>query len=358
MVKGNKPFRGTGARRTLAKVRRDLKMKTKHRPAATRRNATIVLAQGAAAVPRRNFGTSTVSNGRKNMSVASMVKCLDARVPKTLGLPRAVGPYTVIRTSTLHQSRSNFVMFCPFTSETAAQNAWLNWCGVESIDSTDPVNAPTNTRPILMPLQSLGSAAEVVPAAMTVQVMNPNSLQTADGVFAMTRVNQQMTVGGATYSYDELIQRVVSFYTPRLLTGGKLALRGVKCNSYPLNMNEYADFQSLVTTSTAPFTWDTGETAEDDSRRQPSALAPIVFVQNNTSPATLEFLVTIEWRVRFDPGNPATASHVHHDTLSDEAWNAVVKTMSAVGHGVEELTEDIAEMGALAYGAERFAALL
>jgi hypothetical protein len=59
----------------------------------------------------------------------------------------------------------------------------------------------------------------------------------------------------------------------------------------------------------------------------------------------LEFMVTIEWRVRFDPGNPATATHTHHDTLGDEAWNGLIRAACAVGHGVEELSEDVAAAG-------------
>ena len=348
-----------GAKKILARVRKDLmKKKVKkamQRPIATRRNATVVLAQGAAAVPRKNFGTHVAS---KNSNPRALAKCLDARIPKTLGLPRAVGPYTIIRTTRLFQTDSSFVMFCPFVSETPTQNVWLNWCGIQAVDSEKPINGENNTSPITMPLSELGTAAEVVPAALTVQVMNPASLQDAEGVFAMTRVNQQLMLGGNSSSYELLMQQIISFYTPRLLTGGKLALRGVKSSAYPLNMNEYASFQALVSTSSDPFTWDSPVTAENDSKRQPAALSPICFIQENKAPQTLEFLVTVEWRVRFDPGNPATASHMHHDTLSDEAWNAVVKTMSSMGHGVEELTEDVAEAGALVDGAMRVGAML
>ena len=94
------------AARVLNKVRKDLKLKKsggKAKP-MTRGNATIVLAQGALGVPKRNFGTKKQKPGK---SIATMVKCLDARVPRTLGLPRAVGPYTVIRTTKLHQSSAD-----------------------------------------------------------------------------------------------------------------------------------------------------------------------------------------------------------------------------------------------------------
>ncbi len=309
----------------------------------SRRNATVVLAQSAVAAPKRNFG-SKVKGSRGRASVASLRRCLDARIPRTLGLPRAVGPYTVIRTTALHTSSAEFILFCPFMADSLSVGAytpsWLDFCGVEDVAATSDITAPTNTRPIRMPMLGLGSACEVVPAALTVQLMNPASLQTADGVFAMTRVNQQLMLGSspAGLTWQEMGARVIAFYSPRMLTGGKLAIRGVKCSSYPLDMNEYASFCPVLQHSGADFQWNT-------NMFRPAALAPIVFVQENAVPKQLEFMVTIEWRVRFDPGNPATASHTYHETLSDEAWNGLIKSVSNAGSGVEELAEDVATFG-------------
>ena len=123
-----------------------------------------------------------------------------------------------------------------------------------------------------------------------------------------------------------------------MLTGGKLALRGVKCSSYPLDMSEYSHFAPMLHFGGEAFAWST-------NALRPAALAPIVFVQENAQPKTMQFLVTMEWRVRFDPANPATASHTYHETLPDECWNGVVKAASNAGHGVEELGEDAATLG-------------
>lgn len=313
------------------------------RPGAfARRNATNVLAQGALAVPRRNFGTRKLGNVKN--SIPRLLKCLDARIPRTLGLPRAVGPYTVIRTTKLHQSISKFLMFCPFMSQDWNKpNTWYDWCGVESVAHGSDITAANNTKCINMPMMGLGSACEVVPASMTVQVMNPNSLQNADGVFAMTRVNQQMMLGEspAGVTYDEIVSRVISFYAPRLLTGGKLALRGVKSSAYPLDMSEYSSFAPI-----RQFGGPSGSTFTWGPFYRPAALSPIVFINNTAADSTItEFMITIEWRVRFDPGNPATASHTHHDVLSDDAWNEVVKAASTAAHAVEELAEGTADAG-------------
>lgn len=334
------------AGRILRKVRRDLKMKNgSRRPrvgggGGLRGNAVSVLAQGAVAAPRRNFGTQK-TNGS---SLAAMKMCLDARIPRTIGLPRAVGPYTVIRTTVLHTSSAKFVMFCPFVNNDSSINdtKWLTWCGIESVSGGVPIVGTSNTRPISMPMSSLGGACEVVPAALTVQVMNPASLQTADGVFAMARVNQQMSLGNssALLTYNDVATRVISYYSPRILTGGKLAIRGVKCDAYPLNMSEYSQFMP-ITGFAAPFTWS--------NNQRPAALSPIVFVQENGTQVgdnkPIDFMVTMEWRVRFDPGNPATASHTHHDITSDSTWNSLVKHMSTGLHAVEEIAETVANVG-------------
>ena len=318
------------AARDLRKVKKDLKAKPKGRQ-MQKKNATIVLAQGAVAVPKKNFGTKAF----KGNSARAMIKALDARLPRTLGLPRAVGPSTVIRTTRLISSSAKFVMFAPFYDTSVGK--WLDWCGIESVVGTSDVTAASNTLPINMPLAHLESACQIVPAALTVQVMNAASLQSAMGVFAMTRVNQQLDLGSSVgISYDEMAARVISFYSPRMLTGGKLSLRGVKCSAYPLDMSEYSDFASIVSNSGA-LTWD--------NSKRPSALSPIVIAQENTTSQALEYMVTIEWRVRFDPGNPATASHTYHDSLPDAVWNDVIKMASAAGHGVEELSEDVAAAG-------------
>lgn len=344
MAKG----KGRFALRALRKVRKDLKIKKNGNGNGrglpmSKRNATIVLAQGAMAAPKKNWGGGQPAG----KSIAAMVACLDARIPRTLGLPRAVGPYTVVRTTSLHESAASFVMFCPFYNE--VDNKWYDWCGVEGVSAALGVSATNNTRPINMPMLGLADACEVVPAALTVQVMNPNALQSAHGVFAMARVNQQLQFGGsaAALTWNEVAARVISFYSPRLLTGGKLCLRGVKGNSYPLDMSEYAKF-APIGEHAGLFTWG--------NATRPAALAPIVFVQENATNAHLQFMVTIEWRVRFDPGNPATSSHTFHDTLAYSDWNRIIKSASSAGHGIEELSEDVAIAGSMAYTAGSYLA--
>lgn len=331
-------------KKTLRKVRKDVGLKRSAK--VSKKDATIVLAQGVTAPPKKNFGSKATG---RSPSIRECVECLDARVPRTIGLPRAVGPYTVMRTTRLIGSDADMLIFCPFLNSIASGHAearWNDWCGVASVNGALNVTDPGNTLPINMPMSYLGPACEVVPAALTVQVMNPSALQSADGIFAMGRVNQQLDLSTSFATWNEMKARFISFYSPRLLSAGKLSLRGVKCDSYPLDMSEYSSFRNIENLS-GPVHWV--------SNLKPAALAPIVFIQNNTTRVEIQFMVTIEWRVRFDPGNPATSSHVQHDTTSDSVWNSVIRTMSAVGHGVEELAEGVSAVGSLARGAARLA---
>jgi len=331
-----------GMKKTLAKVRKDLKLKKTSKNRSGRTAATIVLAQGAVAPPRKNFGTR--SAGKKS-NPSTLARCLDARVPRTLGLPRAVAPYTVIRTTKMHRSTSSVLLFGTFMNEQTAGTHWRNWCGIEAVDSSLAIDAADNTKAITMEMSSIGYGACLVPSAITVQVMCPKPLQIAGGLFAMCRVNQNMDVGGSARTYDNLRDTIISYFSPRMLTGGKLALRGVKCSAAPMDMGEYSDFCPLEASTDHTFTWYS-------ATGRPAALTPIAFVRDaESADEPMSFMITVEWRVRFDPQNPAAASHTHHDTLSDEAWNQVQKTMAMAGHGVEELAQDATEAGAMGYGA-------
>jgi len=210
------------------------------------------------------------------------------------------------------------------------------------LDATKAFDDGTNTVFVDSPLGSLGHGAEIVPSKYTVQVMNPQALNNASGLFMMTRVNQQLALGGTTGTWDELARNVVSYYTPRILTGGKLALRGVVSSGYPLNMNEYATFAPVMQQP------EVATGGKWQTNMNPGALSPIVFLNETTAdtPVGVEFLVTMEVRVRFAPLNPATASHTYHAPMSDTAWNDLIKGASSLGHGVMDIVESVADAGA------------
>jgi len=167
--------------------------------------------------------------------------------------------------------------------------------------------------------------------------MNRNPLQTTSGIVAMGRVNQSLQMSDEVDSWFALGQKFISFYSPRLLSAAKLALRGVRSQTYPLDMTDYAQFDPIIQANQNPFDWN--------ANINPTPFAPIVVFQPDAETVALDYLVCIQWRVRFDPLNPATASHRFQPQSSDEAWGHVIKSMSEAGHGVEDIVDSIANVG-------------
>lgn len=84
----------------------------------------------------------------------------------------------------------------------------------------------------------------------------------------------------------------------------------------------------------------------------PVGFAPIVFVNAGTTDSegvitreTIEFVVTTEYRVRFDFNHPASAAHVQHPIASDATWNSLMQKAVSLGHGVMDIADVVADLG-------------
>jgi hypothetical protein len=172
--------------------------------------------------------------------------------------------------------------------------------------------------------------ARLTPAAFTVKVMNPEALQTTSGIVYIGRAKQMLNPGGSTRTWDELANELISYSTPELCAAGRLALRGVKVDAVPYDMNSLADFRPLAQGTNIPFTWSNDEVLYD-------GFAPIfVYNPNNVE---LQLMICCEWRVRFDPSNPAYATHTYHRPSTTGYWDRVQRIGSALGNGVMDLAE-------------------
>eukprot|EP00959_Pyramimonas_sp_CCMP1952_P399469 8369809-Pyramimonas_sp.AAC.1 len=69
----------------------------------------------------------------------------------------------------------------------------------------------------------------------------------------------------------------ISFMRPRLMSAGKLSLRGVQADPYPLNMNSVSSFRPFSQRPAGNFTWS------GSSRLSPEGWAPIVVVNQGGS---------------------------------------------------------------------------
>ena len=324
------------------KLKNGKKLRPAKRTQAARRpgirdRATGVLAQGVGAVPRKPFGSTDLA---RKLTLA----CWDAKSQIHLGLPRPVGPYTTVRVTRRFSSPSTALLFGTFKYDNSHPGSvqagkWSNMVCAEAVDPANPINGTTNTVKVSSPLTFLSagtSGATCTPSAFTVQILNPEALQTTTGIVYAGVMNTQAMIGGRSESWTDYFNRFVNFQSPRLLSAAKLALKGVQISSYPLDMNAISDFTQLQQETDANI-------AFDNNAPEPQGWTPIMVM--NPDAVRLEYLVTTEWRVRFDLQNPASAGHQYHQMQTDSTWNEMTKRAVALGHGVRDIAEVVADLG-------------
>jgi hypothetical protein len=241
------------------------------------------------------------------------------------------------------------------------ETGWLPICGFAGNGTNTPV--ATGTAFFGIPqLEELGRSATLVPAAITVQIMNPGALASAatSGILYIGASKTQFRLqGDATRSWTAIGQDFVSYQAPRLCAASKLALRGVQVSAKPVNIQELMDFERIVPSldmSTSPpsetygvFTdgWLTESTDQSTTEalqvRSLKGFAPVMIY--NPDRVELQVLVTIEWRVRFDYGHPAASTHQVHAASSTQKWDAVQRVSDAIGHGCTDIVEHVASIG-------------
>jgi len=272
----------------------------------------------------------------------TIVNGLDAFDSSHVPLPRAVGDYTVIRTTEVISASNEFNLFGPIRNGATAVGQPDSWSNMFAIQTKDghtngnyPINSSGNTSRKAFSAMSSPAWAEarLTPAAFTVKIMNPEALQTTSGIVYVGRARQMLNPGGTTRQWADIANELVSYSSPELCAAGRLALRGVKIDAVPYDMNALADFRNLRQDVTTDFTWSSDALMFD-------GFAPIfVYNPNNVD---LQIMVCCEWRVRFDPSNPAYATHVYHRPSTAGYWDRVQRVGSALGNGVMDLAEKTA----------------
>lgn len=311
--------------------------KSRRNGVASRSMAEMVLAQGVGVVARHAFAHASDVPPDAEVDETTL-DCWDARTLCHLPLPRPVGPYTVIRVTKRFGTDSPCLIFGTFYQENLQQ--WTNISAITPIDggSQNAISFPLGTTRFTQVL-GFGQAATCVPSALTVQVLNPNALQDANGIQYHGISTVQADFGNDSQTWESRFDQYVQYQAPRMLSGGKLALRGTQTSSYPLNMNALAEFTTLnELADNGDFTWD--------QTLRPRGFAPIFMY--NIDGERLEYLVTTEWRVRFDLTNPASAGHSQHCHSSDRVWGDLMTLATARGAGVMDIP-DVAATGGVRY---------
>jgi len=282
---------------------------------------------------------------KKKASGADM-RCWDAFNPVHMALPRAVAPYTVIRTTAIWNPSADverrLTLFGPSIDVGADGGQWTSAYayGFSGVLDTqmNTANAGRKYEFSSMETSSWGSAS-VVPAAFSIQVLNPEALQASNGMVYIGRALNKVHIAESDLNRQiaDLANSLVAYSNPRMCSAGKLALRGVQIDAVPNNMSELARFTTLKTGSPTTFTY-----ASTNSSHQ-EGFNPI-FVYNPNG-INLQVLVCCEWRVRFDPSNPAYAACRSYKPATEQHWANAMHTAVQAGNGVIDIVEKVARVG-------------
>lgn len=260
-----------------------------------------------------------------------------------LPLPRPTGPYTIIRTTQLVTSDAPLMIFGPVFEGSSGR--WTNILGYGCLDLGKTWGTANNAYRYAFENMNNASwkAAQICPAAYSVQLMNPGALQSTSGIVyggrvrTAWRLTEHTADGGNTSA-----QQLISYNMPRLMAAAKLAFRGVQVDAVPFNMSRLADF-----TLQQEFNPGTQAIAADGADF--SGFNPQFYY--NPDKLALQYLVCCEWRVRFDPSNPAQASHVQHTHAAESIWMQALHAAEALGNGVVDIADKVAQTGNAVFGA-------
>jgi hypothetical protein len=282
----------------------------------------------------QNVAVSVSTPFGDNPKPATIASGLDAFNPCSVPLPRAIGDYTVVRTTQIVTLRDVVMLMGPIYDGRNTDKYWSSSFCQSSIAAGTAINAASNTR--LTSFETMNTSdwgfARMVPAAFSVQLMNPNALQTTAGIVYMGRARQMIGLANKTITWDALANELVSYSNPRLLSAGKLALTGVQTDAVPFDMNAMSDFQTRYLSLPGTYT-------NIDPAFKFDAFAPIYVY--NPNQIALQFLVCCEWRVRFDPSNPAYAANTYHAPSSLGYWDKLQRVASFVGNGVQDIAAKV-----------------
>jgi len=316
--------------------------------------------QGVGGVTKNPFPTVKKNNLKRSPArrrVKNLKGALNALSPSHLPLPRAVGSYSVIRTTKIISNGEQALLFGAFKGpgDQFTETCWLSTCAVCNSHGNVGSAISADGASFFYGMDALETesinGARMVPAAITVQIMNPNALQGTHGIVYVGRSKTVLDLMGNARTWTTLMNELVSYSAPRLCSAGKLALRGVQVNAIPNNLSVLSDFtpRRLYTNDYDKHWVETSYAADFEG------FGPIWVY--NPNEIALQYIVTIEWRMRFDPLNPAYAGHAFHHPASESTWSTVISDAEAAGHGVEDIGEVVADTGVSVAGTALGAAM-
>lgn len=217
------------------------------------------IVQNVGRAPRRGFGGSR-SHGHAGFN---------AFCPAHLALPRATGPYSIVRTTTAITTTDPLMLFGIFSpqlggsGEVSADNGWSNLMAYGVKDLATAINGMDNVAKYVFSNMADPSwdYSRMAPAAFSVQIMNSEAVPTSSGITYFGRIkaipgfDADLTLTGK--GFGDITS--IACNGPRLCSAAKLAFRGVQVNAVPYNMSALAQFngrEKITETSAATLTKD------------------------------------------------------------------------------------------------------
>ena len=308
------------------------------RRVGVRRATAPPQAQGVGKYPSVPYGSNGVTH--------NAVLGLDATSSMHLPLPRPIAPYTTTRITTTFTTNDEYVILGTFANHFGIEDTWST--AVAMLRGSSAGATAMNGDWGLKVLDQNVSVAglTMVPSAFTVQVINPEALQTTSGTIFMARSGQQLKYyRNSVLTTQELFENLKTVNPPRLCSAGKLALRGVVANALPFSMSQLSEFRNATFPNTSAggvIQWN--DTGTNPWAGSPSGFSPIYV--HNPNEVGLSYIVTVECRVRFNPGNIAAAGHRAYPSAPLKVWENVVQGASSTFHGVQDIAEAVASAGA------------
>lgn len=263
---------------------------------------------------------------------------LSAHRQHALGLMQPTAPYTYLRHTVIFSTNANVLLFGTYATETSSGTAWTPVVCLSDVNSGNPINGTLNTTlHKFANFNGLGTGAEVVPAAFSVRVINPNALQVTSGTLTASRLQGGGSYGNSTSTWIDAATTSFGNCAPMIISGSQLAMSPKQCHALPADFTEMARFDRVLSSTDAglpsPFTWNS-------TALHPAGFAPIL-VRNDITPSgsttysNLTYEVTVKWRVRVSPENPFSSTHVYQPVSSASTWQDAVATASSVANGFE-----------------------
>lgn len=284
---------------------------------ATRARGLVSIAPrktgGGIAKAKRNVG--------KTQKSSAHMLALNAFQKTHMPLPRAVAPYSVVRTIVNYgvttSNRDKMVVIQPMMNVTGDVPGFTNCVGWVTDLEDASGRIPTTASPLGINLPAVGNTGvECVPAAITMRVTCPSPLINATGQLFLGRWN----VPGdrtAYQDYSDMVSGFEAYAKPEPYTAAMMSTRVREVSCVPRDFNDFCEFH--------PYT----NAAFSSTLRPWGGMTPIVFSMKAAVPATVYNLqICVEWRYRFKMDDPAASTHVFHPPSNLDVVNRTLGHMA------------------------------